>query len=166
MDIEAIKALIVDELKEAIDLVEIPNASPAGLIVPADKLLSIAKLLHSHPSTYFDSLSNLTAVDNGPKVGSMEVVYHLYSIPFNLHLSLKVVLVRNQEGEKLPEVPSLTSIWKTANWHEREAYDLFGIHFIGHPDLRRILLPGDWEGYPMRKDYEEQAYYHGIKVKY
>ena len=63
-------------------------------------------------------------------------------------------------------VPTLTSLWRTADWHEREAFDLFGIQFENHPDLRRILLPQDWEGHPMQKDYKEQKYYHGITVKY
>jgi NADH-quinone oxidoreductase subunit C len=76
-------------------------------------------------------------------------------------LHLRVVLDREK-----PEVPSLSGIWKTADWHEREAYDFFGIQFTGHPNLTRILLPADWEGHPLRKDYVEQERYHGIKVKY
>ena len=79
---------------------------------------------------------------------------------------LKVEVARNTEEGKLPQVPSVSSIWKTADWHEREAFDLVGIEFTNHPDLRRILLPSDWEGYPLRKDYKEQEEYHGIKVKY
>ena len=70
------------------------------------------------------------------------------------------------EKNKLPQVPSLVKIWKTADWHEREVYDLVGVNFKGHPDLRRILLPEDWEGHPLRKDYQEQEKYNGIKVKY
>ena len=89
------------------------------------------------------------------------MLYHLYSIPHDIHLALKVELDRTK-----PEVDSVTEIWKTADWHEREAYDLLGIHFKNHPDLRRILLPDDWEGHPLRKDYVEQEKYHEIKVKY
>ena len=91
----------------------------------------------------------------------MEVIYHLYSITKNLHFVIKVVLDR-----ETPSVPSITSIWGTANWHERETFDLFGIHFEGHPDLRRILLPANWEGFPLRKDYTTQEYFHGVKVDY
>ena len=91
----------------------------------------------------------------------MEVIYHLYSIPYDLHLALSVELSRKQ-----PTVDSVTAIWRGANWHEREAYDLLGIQFNNHPDLRRILLPEDWDGFPLRKDYQEQENYHDIKVKY
>jgi NADH-quinone oxidoreductase subunit C len=116
---------------------------------------------------YFDSLSCITGMDNGPQAGTMEVIYNLYSIPYDLHLMLKVRLERPKTAnDPLPEVPSLTGIWKSADWMERETYDLLGIRFSGHPDLRRILLPADWEGYPLRKDYELQEYYHGIKVRY
>jgi NADH-quinone oxidoreductase subunit C len=69
------------------------------------------------------------------------------------------------ENDQLPSVPSLVSIWRTADWHEREAFDLVGVYFEGHPDLRRILLPEDWVGHPLRKDYVEQEKYHGIQVK-
>ena len=74
---------------------------------------------------------------------------------------LKVVLDREK-----PEVDSVVDFWRTAEWHEREAFDLIGVKFLGHPDLRRILLPADWEGHPLRKDYQHQEYYRGIKVEY
>jgi len=136
------------------------------LTIAKDKLLDICLELHTNPQTYFDLLSCITGIDNGADKGTMELIYHLYSIPFNHSLVLRVELQRNKESETTPEIPSVTSVWKTADWHEREAYDMFGIFFKGHPDLRRILLPADWEGYPLRKDYKEQEYYHGIKVKY
>ncbi|MGB5929519.1 MAG: NADH-quinone oxidoreductase subunit C, partial [Cyclobacteriaceae bacterium] len=120
--------------------------------------------LYRHPDTYFDFLSCLTGLDNGPGQPA-EVIYHLYSIPFNQKIVLRTELPKPQDGS-LPAVPTVSHIWKTALWHEREAYDLVGIAFTGHPDLRRILLPADWEGHPLRKDYDEQAYYHGIKVAY
>jgi NADH-quinone oxidoreductase subunit C len=109
---------------------------------------------------YFDFLSSVTGVDNGAEQGTFEVLYHLYSIPFNHHIILKVILEREN-----PSIDSVIDIWKGADWQEREIYDMFGIQFIGHPDLRRILLPEDWQGFPLRKDYEVQEYYHGIKVE-
>lgn len=142
------------------------QCSPPALIVATPAIAAVCAELHSWEKAYFDQLSCITGLDNGPEVGSMEVVYNLYSIPFNLHLTLKVVLQRNNNEEPLPEVPTLTGIWRTADWHEREVYDLVGIRFTGHPDLRRILLPTDWDGYPLRKDYQEQEYYHGIRVRF
>lgn len=91
----------------------------------------------------------------------MELVYNLYSIPYNHHIAIKVALDRNA-----PSVRTLSDIWRTANWHEREAFDLFGINFTDHPDLRRILLPADWEGFPLRKDYQHQDRYRNIKLNY
>jgi NADH-quinone oxidoreductase subunit C len=80
-------------------------------------------------------------------------------------LVVKVILPRwkNDEEGQLPEVPSVADVWRTADWHEREVFDLSGVHFTGHPDLRRILCPEDWVGYPLRKDYEMPLEYHGIR---
>lgn len=91
----------------------------------------------------------------------MEVIYNLYSIPHNQGLMLKIVLARTE-----PIVDSLCALWKTADWMEREVFDMYGITFRNHPDLRRILLPADWEGYPLRKDYKHQDYYRNVKVEY
>ncbi|MEX2231008.1 MAG: NADH-quinone oxidoreductase subunit C [Cyclobacteriaceae bacterium] len=134
---------------------------PKGVkIQPAD-LKSVCMSLHQNPSVFFDMLSCITVVDNGPETGTMEIVYNLYSIPFDHHLALKVIVPRDSA-----ELDSVESIWKTANWHEREAFDMFGIKFKGHPDLRRILMPGDWDGHPLRKDYKQQEYYRGVKLDY
>ena len=136
----------------------VPNSTPATILVTTDKLVDVARELHNNPGTYFDQLSCVTGVDT---LNSMEVIYHLYSIPFNLSLALKVILPRDN-----PQVPSLCSVWKSANWLERETYDMYGIIFEQHPDLRRILMPADWEGYPLRKDYKEQETYRDVQVKY
>ena len=160
------KALLIERFGEAIVLHEQPAAMQPSLTVPTDKIAEICQFLHESPDTYFDLLECLTALDNGSEKNTMEVIYHLYSIPYEHALVLKIVSPRNAEPGRLPQVPTVSHIWRTADWHEREAYDLLGIHFSGHPDLRRILLPADWQGFPLRKDYEEQELYHGLKVKY
>ena len=163
---EFIKALITNKFDKDIIVKEDATAIQPSITVDTKNLVKICQFLHDTPELYFDSLSCLTAIDNGVEANSMEVIYHLYSIPHEYSLVLKVEVERNTEEGKLPQVPSVSSIWKTADWHEREAFDLVGIEFTNHPDLRRILLPSDWEGYPLRKDYKEQEEYHGIKVKY
>ena len=151
--------------KEAIHGVN-EACTPRALWVKTEAIADVCQELHQWEHTYFDQLSCITGLDNGPEAGSMEVLYNLYSIPFNLQLTLKVSLPRNTGPEEaLPELPTVSHIWRTADWHEREVYDLLGITFTGHPDLRRILLPTDWQGHPLRKDYEAQEYYHGIKVR-
>lgn len=159
---------IVDLIKENIGqniIIDVDlKATPQAVFISPDHLLETCDFLYENSQTYFDSLSCLTGIDNGPEANTMEVVYNLYSIPFNHHLMIKVVLERNNPEDSLPQIPTVCHIWKTANWHEREAYDLLGINFTGHPDLRRILLPADWEGHPLRKDYTNMEVYHGIKV--
>jgi NADH-quinone oxidoreductase subunit C len=157
MELLQIKTLIEDNLGLSIELDE----KSGQMTVASPELLTVCDFLWRNSNTYFDSLSCITAIDLGPDTGQMEVIYTLYSIPFHVTLHLRVMLNREK-----PEVQSLSSIWKTADWHEREAYDFFGIQFLGHPNLTRILLPADWEGHPLRKDYVEQERYHGIKVKY
>ena len=156
---------IVDQLKaelgeETIASIE-ENSSPKAIVIKKEDLLKVMSSLHEKEGLYFDSLSCVTGLDNGPEAGTMEMIYNLYSIPYNHHLAVKVVLDRTA-----PVIASLAGIWRTADWQEREVFDLLGIDFEGHPDLRRILLPADWEGHPLRKDYEHQEYYRGVQVKY
>ena len=161
-----IKNLLVEKFGEEVLVKEQAEGLQPQLQIKAELIAKVCKELLENPSTYFDFLSCITGIDNGPQAGTMQVIYSLYSIPYNHHLTLKIEFARNKEGESLPVVPSVSSVWKTADWHERETYDFFGIMFEGHPDLRRILLPADWQGFPLRKDYKEQDYYHGIKVEY
>ncbi len=160
MQFEEIKSNISEKLPESI-LGEDLNATPKALKIDSTYIYQVCELLQGSDKTYFDSLSCLTGIDRGKDEGLMEVIYHLYSIPFDIHIALVVEI--NREN---PHVPSVSGIWRGANWHEREAFDLLGIEFDNHPDLRRILLPEDWEGFPLRKDYQEQEKYHDIKVKY
>lgn len=137
------------------------TSTPKAIKLSANDLTNVCRNLHSNERTYFDMLSCVTAIDNGPEAKTMEMVYNLYSIPYNHHLTLKVILPREN-----PEIETVSHIWKTADWHEREAFDMFGIKFTNHPDLRRILMPADWEGHPLKKDYKQQAYYRDIKLDY
>lgn len=160
----------------AITKVEDTLAQPR-ITVSKHYLKEACKFLHETEGLYFDFLSNLTSIDNGVLNNSMEVIYNLYSIPYNHHFILRVELPRTYSQEKveefklfddyyIPTIPSITEIWKSADWHEREAFDLMGIWFEAHPDLRRILMPADWKGHPLRKDYNNLETYHGIKVAY
>lgn len=162
---------MIIEIKEEIDLkfgsavVEIVDKGlQPTLLVKKEALSSICLWLRDHPKYYFDFLANITAVDYYPE-SRFAVVYNLTSIPFQLQLTLRVELEHQERNfEQLPELPSVSSIWRTADWHEREAFDLMGIYFTDHPDLRRILLPDDWEGFPLRKDYQDPESYHGIPI--
>ena len=112
---------------------------------------------HLRRDQNFERISAVTAVDFWPADPRFEVVYHLHSLERNLRLRLKCRV----SGES-PEIDSVTSVWRGANWYEREVFDLFGIRFRNHPNLKRILMPEDWEGYPLRKDYPV----HGHKYDY
>ena len=134
------------------------------ITVPADQLVDICQFLRDDDRLFFDLLACVTGIDNGSETGTMDVIYNLTSIPYQHNLMLKIVVLRPANPTTLPSVPSVAHIWRTADWHEREAFDLVGIHFDNHPDLRRILLPADWVGHPLRTDYVEQEQYHGIKT--
>lgn len=139
----------------------VQQTTPRALQIHAPDLTAACHELARNPAAYFDMLSCITGIDNGPEAATMEVIYNLYSVPFGHSLMLKVILPRES-----PEVESISPIWKSANWLEREVFDMYGIVFKNHPDLRRILMPADWKGYPLRKDYQHEELYRDIKIKY
>lgn len=165
VDIQTIKEIIVRSCgSEAIVSEDLTGLLPCLHLHPGH-LVPVCQELKRHPDCWFDFLASISAIDLG-EIG-FGLVYHLSSIPHQYQLALKVNLALGQEDKEkglLPTLPSVSRVWKTAEWHEREAFDLMGIFFEGHPDLRRILLPDDWEGFPLRKDYKEAAYYHGIAI--
>ena len=134
------------------------------LVVNKDAIIEMGTYLRDEPELAFDTLHCLSAVDY-PKSKTVEeerieIVYHLFSLKHRHWIVLKIFLPREE-----PKVSTVEGVWSTANWHEREAYDLFGVVFEGHSDLRRILLPQDWAGHPLRKDWEWPEEWHGIAVK-
>jgi NADH-quinone oxidoreductase subunit C len=145
------------------------------VVVSARDLLEVCRYLRDEPRLLFDVLNCISGVDylepdpkKAAKAGfapHLEVVYHLSSFRHRHRFVVKVLLPRWKDDVPglLPELPSVTALWPTANWHEREVYDLSGVWFVDHPDLTRILLSDDWEGHPLRKDYEYPLEYHGIR---
>lgn len=131
-------------------------AGDSFTVVKSDNILDIALFLRDNENTQFDYLVSLTGMDADKELC---VVYHLYSVPLNHSFVVKVFVPKNN-----PKVPTLERCWRTADWHEREAWDLMGLDFVGHHNLIRILCPYDWEGHPLRKDYKAPEFYHGIKV--
>jgi NADH-quinone oxidoreductase subunit C len=155
MTIKEIHEKLKARFGEAVGPLSEPKIDPF-CVVKADRVVEICRWLAAEPGIELDFCEDLTAVD-WPKRGVIEVVYHLYSYSHRHGIVLKVEADRGN-----PVVPSVEGVWKAANFMEREVYDLFGVTFTGHPDLRRILLPDDWVGYPLRKDYQEAGGYHGV----
>lgn len=143
--------------------------------VTPDGLIEVCKFLKDDAELKLDYLNCITGIDYlevDPKKAAKadfqphtQVVYHLSSIVKKHSLVIKVKLPRWKDDVpgQIPELPSVNQIWRTADWHEREVYDLSGVWFTGHPNMRRILCPEDWEGYPLRKDYQMPLDYHGIR---
>jgi len=155
---------IVDRLKEKFfsEIVNVRQFRDQVFVsVKREKITEICRYLHDDPEIGMDYLADLCGVDYPDNRYRFEVVYNLYSMKFGHRLILKALL---QEDDLTIE--SVVPIWKGANWHEREACDMYGIVFSGHPDLRRILMPEDWEGYPLRKDYplkSDEVEYRGFE---
>jgi NADH-quinone oxidoreductase subunit C len=126
------------------------------VIVKGEKIIEICQFLKNTPGLEFDYCQDITAID-WPLRKVIEVVFHLYSLVHRHGLVLKVETDREK-----PSIATVEGVWKAATWLEREIYDLFGVIFEGHSDLRRILLPDDWVGHPLRKDYKEAGGWHGI----
>jgi NADH-quinone oxidoreductase subunit C len=160
--------------ESVIEFIEDKPSEPFVVVNPLE-VDKVCNYLRDNSELLFDSLMNLSGVDDadGEKVkdesgntvingGYLSVWYHIESTKLKHKLTLKVSTPREK-----PEVATLTEVWKSADWHEREAYDMFGIVFLNHQDLRRILMPYDWEhGYPLRKDYQNPEFYQGMKVPY
>ncbi len=158
-------------------VIELKTDMPVNpfIIIHPVEIDKVSSFLAENEELKFDSLMNLSGVDdaNGEKIkdengldiikgGTLSVWYHLESTSLKHKITLKVSTEREN-----PEVSTVTEVWKSADWHEREAFDLYGINFLNHPDLRRILMPYDWEaGYPLRKDYQNPEFYQGMKVPY
>ena len=156
---------IFNALKEKFGdfVIELKSDQPTEPVIIVDPLQidKICTFLFNEPDFQFNSLMNLSGVDE-IKENKLSVYYHLESTSIKHKILLKVTTDREK-----PEVTSVVEVWQGANWHEREAYDLLGFNFLNHPDLRRILMPYDWEaGHPLRKDYENPEFYHGMKVTY
>jgi NADH-quinone oxidoreductase subunit C len=129
------------------------------LAVEPDAIVGVCRYLRDEPGLKFEVLSDQTALD-WPKEEKIEVVYHLYSYSQKHQIVLKVSLPRD-----VPRIAAMEEVWKVANWFEREIFDLFGVIFEGHSDLRRVMLPEDWIGHPLRKDYVEAEEYDGISTQ-
>jgi len=164
MSFEEVKILLTEKFGADVIVGEETGGLQPALLIAPDLIASVCLELRNNPATYFDTLSNLTGVDYGTETNRFGVVYHLASIPYQTQLTLKISKENSRDLDDLPAFPSVNAVYRTADWHEREAYDLVGIFFEGHPDLRRILLPDDWEGFPLRKDYKNAEFYKGIRI--
>jgi len=153
---------MTEKLQEFVEKLKSSNSAWIGdvteshgevtVTVPRDSIVDVCRFLKAEQG--FDLLADLCGADRGPEEDPrFEVNYHLFSTKHHSRLRLKVLL-----SEDDPHVMTVTQVWKTANWHERETYDLLGVIFDGHPDLRRILLPSDFDGHALRKDYPLRGY--------
>ncbi len=153
------------KFKEIVKLLEIrcaggsaPIEERDAILVQADKWLEIAQILKDDPDLTFDSLMCLSGYDKGDGE-NLGVAYNFHSMS-----KMHKLEVRIEVPTENPVIPSISEIWETANWHEREAWDMYGIKFEGHPNLKRMLLPEDWVGHPLRKDYETPESYHDLTI--
>jgi len=157
LDSAGLHARLRDQFGDAVG--ELVGAGrDASCTVEGARIAEICRFLRDEPALRFDCLSNLSGVDY-PKQSAIQVVYHLFSYPLRHWIVLKVNALRDD-----PVVPTVSAVWSAGDWQEREVFDLLGVTFTGHPDLRRILMPEDWPGHPLRKDFVEPQEYHGIST--
>jgi NADH-quinone oxidoreductase subunit C len=135
---------------DAFQVVEGRDEIPT-IVVPAAQIVEVCRILRDHPELQFDVCLDVTAADHFPRAPRFHIVYHLVSLSRTFTLRVKVIV-----GDNI-QVPTISVVWPSANWQEREVWDLFGIVFAGHPSLTRLLTPDDWEGHPLRKDYPTQV---------
>lgn len=166
MNFEEIKNKIISKFGEAVIIAEQTDQLQASLSIALSSIKDVCLFLRDEPELYFDYLNCLSGVDYSTEKSELSVVYHLSSIPYRHQLVLKVNVPFERGSSTLPVVPSVSEVWRSADWHEREAFDMYGINFSGHSDMRRILCPDDWKGYPLRKDYEPAEVYNGLKIKF
>ncbi len=158
MDATSIHERLKARFGEQISACDLEARDP-WIAVEASAIAEVSRFLHDEADLAFDSLSNQTGVDMKAE-NLLLVVYHLFSYTHRHRLVLKVSVARD-----VALVPTVEWVWKAANWLEREIYDLVGIEFTGHSDLRRLLMPEDWVGHPLRKDFVEPEEYHGISTR-
>jgi NADH-quinone oxidoreductase subunit C len=158
---QEIHTAVKEAFGDAISDLESTEWQSGFTVVKKELWPEIAEFLRDNPALDFKYMACHTGVDYNDKDGTLGTIHNLESLTHKHKIAVKVKCTK-----AAPEVPSVALVWKTADWHEREAYDLLGIVYTGHPDLRRILCPDDWEGHPLRKDYKVQETYHGIKVPY
>ena len=159
MDTAAIHSKLKERFGEVVLALEAEQAGDPAIRILPRAIADVGAWLRTDAEMAFDCLTNQSGVDY-PDRNEVEVVYHLYSYSLRHTCVLKVGVPRDN-----PSMPTVDPVWKTANWMEREVFDLLGVVFEGHPDLRRILLPEDWVGHPLRKDFVEPTEYHGISTK-
>ena len=155
MNAQEIQARLKAQFGDAVGELSEAKIDPF-VTVKAEKIVELCQFARGEAGLDFDYCEDVTGID-WPARNLIEVVYHLFSLQHRHQIVLKVQADRSQ-----PSVPSVQGVWKAANWLEREVYDMLGVNFAGHPDLRRILLPDDWVGHPLSKDYQEAGGYHGV----
>ncbi len=158
MNVDDITKILKDKFGDKILEADLESVEPVITVDPGS-IAGISRFLKDEKKLDFNFLMSLSGIDLDEE--NLQVVYHLNSMKHNHKVTLSVTAPKSK-----PDVPSIANIWRTADWHEREAFDLLGVRFTGHPDMRRILCPDDWEGHPLRKDYVEPEMYNGMPVPY
>lgn len=143
LTVEKIRNAYPDAIEDIVDF-----RGERTIVVKPERIVEVCRLLQEDEDLGYNYMADISAVDYWPDEMHFAVNYHLLSLPHNQRIRLKVYVDREN-----PALPTVTSVYPPANWYERECYDMFGIRFEGHPDLRRILMPADWEGHPLRRDY-------------